>query len=72
MAGHTDNVGADADNMKLSQDRINSVQTYVIAKGIDASRLTAKGFGETKPTASNETDEGRQQNRRVEFTIVSK
>lgn len=72
LAGHTDNVGADADNMKLSQDRINSVQTYVIAKGIDASRLTAKGFGETKPTASNDTDEGRQQNRRVEFTIVSK
>lgn len=72
LAGHTDNVGADADNMKLSQDRINSVQTYVVAKGIPASRLTAKGFGETTPVASNETDDGRQQNRRVEFTIVSK
>ncbi|MCX6141492.1 MAG: OmpA family protein [Candidatus Kapabacteria bacterium] len=72
LAGHTDNVGSDADNLGLSQNRINSVQTYLVSKGTDAQRMTAKGFGESKPMAPNETEEGRQQNRRVEFTIVSR
>jgi outer membrane protein OmpA-like peptidoglycan-associated protein len=72
IAGHTDNIGADKDNATLSQNRVNSVMQYVVSKGIAASRLTAMGFGEARPVASNDTEEGRQQNRRVEFTIVQK
>jgi len=70
IAGHTDNIGSDAANMKLSDDRANAVRNYLISKGISASRITAKGYGETKPIATNDTDEGRQINRRVEFTIM--
>jgi outer membrane protein OmpA-like peptidoglycan-associated protein len=72
LAGHTDNVGSDGDNMKLSEARIQSVKAYIAEQGIDADRMTAKGFGETKPIATNDTEDGRQQNRRVEFTIVKK
>jgi len=68
--GHTDNVGSPATNKLLSEARATSVQTYIKNKGIAATRLRAKGFGETKPIATNATDEGRQQNRRVEFTIL--
>jgi len=68
--GHTDNVGSPATNKLLSEARATSVQTYIKNKGIPATRLRAKGFGETKPIATNATDEGRQQNRRVEFTIL--
>jgi outer membrane protein OmpA-like peptidoglycan-associated protein len=68
--GHTDNVGKAAFNMKLSKSRAESVKTYLVNKGIDASRITSKGYGLTKPIASNKTPEGRQKNRRVEFTIV--
>jgi len=70
LSGHTDNVGTDAANITLSQNRINSVRDYILTKGIDASRMTAKGFGKSKPVASNDTEEGRQDNRRVEFTIL--
>jgi outer membrane protein OmpA-like peptidoglycan-associated protein len=72
LAGHTDNVGADAANLTLSQDRINSVESYLVAKGIVKDRLTAKGYGETRPLTTNDTEDGRRQNRRVEFTILSK
>ncbi len=68
VGGHTDSRGADAYNMKLSQARAESVLDYLGAKGVAASRLTAKGFGETAPIADNKTDAGRAKNRRVELT----
>ncbi|MBI3501623.1 MAG: PD40 domain-containing protein [Bacteroidetes bacterium] len=72
ISGHTDSKGADDYNMKLSQNRAQSVVDYLASHGIDKSRLTAKGYGETKPIATNDTDEGRQLNRRTEFEILSK
>ncbi len=66
VAGHTDSIGSDEYNMKLSQCRAESARLYMISNyGIDPARVTAKGFGETQPIASNDTDEGRQRNRRV-------
>jgi OOP family OmpA-OmpF porin len=56
---------------KLSQKRAESVVNYLIGKGIPASRLIAKGYGETQPIDTNDTEEGRQNNRRVEFKIIS-
>jgi outer membrane protein OmpA-like peptidoglycan-associated protein len=70
IAGHTDNVGNDALNKKLSIDRAKAVRDYLVSKQISANRLKTVGFGKSKPLASNETEEGRQQNRRVEFTIL--
>ena len=70
IAGHTDNVGKDADNLKLSQQRAEAIQNYLVKKGIQPSRLTAKGYGATLPIADNSTDEGRQKNRRTEVKIL--
>jgi outer membrane protein OmpA-like peptidoglycan-associated protein len=70
LGGHTDNVGADAANMTLSDQRAKAVRDYVVAKGIDGSRITAKGYGETRPVATNDTEEGRAQNRRTEVTVL--
>jgi OmpA-OmpF porin, OOP family len=70
--GHTDNVGSNALNVKLSQDRADAVREYLIGKGIEPDRVGGKGFGETKPVATNDTDEGRARNRRVEFVILKK
>lgn len=72
IGGHTDNQGGDAYNINLSQNRVNSVITYLTQKGIDKSRLTGKGYGEAKPIAGNDTEEGKAQNRRVEFTVLKK
>jgi outer membrane protein OmpA-like peptidoglycan-associated protein len=69
IEGHTDNVGSNEYNQKLSERRTNTVRSYLVNKGIDGSRLTAIGFGEEKPIASNATDEGRAQNRRVELKL---
>ncbi len=71
ISGHTDNVGSAQYNKTLSERRAKSVVDYLISDGIKADRLTFKGYGFDIPIASNETDEGRQQNRRVEFKILS-
>ena len=66
IQGHTDNIGQPAANLKLSQDRAAAVKTYLVQKGgVAPGRLTTAGFGDTKPAASNKTDDGRAQNRRV-------
>ncbi len=70
IAGHTDNVGSDAHNLKLSQDRANTIRSYLASKGIKAVRLTAKGYGATQPIADNSTAEGRQLNRRTEVRFL--
>lgn len=70
IAGHTDNVGNDQNNLVLSKKRAESVKNFMIEKGIAAERLTALYFGETQPIADNSTAEGRQKNRRVEMTII--
>lgn len=68
IQGHTDNVGTAAANLKLSQDRAQSVKTYLVQTfGIDAARLTTAGLGDTKPVGDNKTDAGRAENRRVEL-----
>jgi len=72
LSSHTDSKGTDEYNVKLSQMRAQSVVDYLKSKGINADRLVAKGYGESKPVATNETDEGRQLNRRTEFSILSK
>ncbi len=72
LNGHTDNTGGVAVNQKLSQDRADAVREYFIGKGIEPDRIASKGFGESKPVAGNDTEEGRQKNRRVEFLIVKK
>ena len=69
LSGHTDNVGADADNLTLSQNRAAAVVDYLTQNGIKANRLVAKGYGETLPVATNDTEEGKQLNRRVSFTV---
>jgi outer membrane protein OmpA-like peptidoglycan-associated protein len=68
--GHTDNVGDAALNLQLSIERANTVRNYLIQKGIVHTRVIAKGFGGTKPVASNDTEETKKLNRRVEFTII--
>lgn len=71
VQGHTDSIGSASANMKLSRRRAESVMAYLVSAGVDAAHLTATGFGKTKPIASNDTPEGRAQNRRVEFDIHS-
>lgn len=71
ISGHTDNVGSDKDNLLLSENRAKAVVNYLTEKGIAAGRLTAHGYGETQPLAGNETEEGRAQNRRTAFKVIS-
>ena len=70
IAGHTDNIGSPETNMKLSQERAQTVKQYLITKGISATRLTAKGYGDSQPVADNDTEPGRKQNRRTEIRII--
>ena len=72
ISGHTDNQGDPALNLKLSQDRVNEVKKYLSSHGINSGRITTEGFGDTKPVASNDQEETRTKNRRVEFTITKK
>lgn len=72
IAGHTDDRGAAAYNLKLSQKRAESVRAYLIGKGAPAASLAAKGYGKTKPVADNKTEAGRAENRRVEFVVLNK
>lgn len=72
ISGHTDNVGSATYNQKLSESRAKAVVDYLFDKGIDKSRLTFKGYGFNRPVAKNDTEEGRQQNRRTEFEILEK
>ena len=70
IKGHTDNIGSDAYNLKLSQRRAASVRQFLIDNGIAPSRLESVGYGETQPIATNDTPEGRAKNRRIEFYRV--
>ena len=72
IAGHTDSKGTDEYNLNLSQGRSQAVVDYLVSQGIDRQRLTAQGYGESKPIDTNDTDEGRANNRRVEFTVLKK
>jgi OOP family OmpA-OmpF porin len=70
IEGHTDSQGEDADNMLLSQERADAVKRYLSSQGVADARMTAVGYGETKPIADNESEEGRVLNRRVDFKLV--
>lgn len=70
VAGHTDNVGSKKDNLQLSRRRARRVKKYLINQGIDADRIEARGYGEDRPIAGNNTKEGRQKNRRTEVHII--
>lgn len=70
ISGHTDNLGGRAKNLKLSQARAESVVNWLVAKGIPASQMVAKGYGPDQPVASNKTKAGREQNRRIEVTVI--
>ena len=72
IGGHTDNVGEDDDNMKLSQARAGTVRNYLVKNGVNELHVKAKGYGESKPVAYNTTPEGRQKNRRTEVKILSR
>lgn len=71
IEGHTDNAGRERVNMRLSQKRAEAVRNYLVSKGISASRLTAIGYGPTKPLAPNRTAKGKAKNRRTEFKVVA-
>jgi len=70
IEGHTDSIGSDAYNLKLSERRANAVRDYLIQHGINGARLSTEGRGESQPVAPNDTDAGRYQNRRVEFHVA--
>jgi OOP family OmpA-OmpF porin len=70
IGGHTDNVGPLPANNALSQARANAVKSYLVGKGIAANRLATKGYGPTQPIGDNNTDAGKQRNRRIEFRIA--
>lgn len=70
IAGHTDNMGNDVENMRLSQRRADAIRDYLISKGVDPNRVMAKGYGKNNPVASNDTPEDRSKNRRTEVKVL--
>jgi len=70
IQGHTDDVGKPEENLKLSQDRAEEVRKYLISKGIEAARVSAKGYGQTMPVADNATDAGKAKNRRTSLKVI--
>ena len=70
IQGHTDSNGDDQHNQVLSEDRANSVRTWLVSHGVSGDRLDAKGYGEKKPLVPNVTEGNRQRNRRVQFIII--
>ena len=70
VEGYTDSVGSEANNMKLSQDRANAVRSFLVSKGLPSDKLSAVGKGKSNPVASNDTADGRANNRRVEIVVV--
>src|SRR5690606_3092328 len=71
IQGHTDNVGSDEANMKLSQERAETVRDYLISRGVAAERITAKGYGPTRPVADNAHEQGRAKNRRTSLKVLN-
>ena len=69
--GHTDDLGDDEKNLALSESRANAVLRYLVAQGVDATRLSSKGFGEKNPKYPNTNDQNRAKNRRTEFLLIS-
>jgi len=69
VEGHTDSVGSDEFNQRLSEHRASTVRDYLVAQGVPSDMVTSRGFGKSQPVASNDTSEGRQQNRRVEMVV---
>jgi len=72
VGGHTDAIGSDSYNMRLSKQRAQAVVDYLVSQGVGRSNLTMVGYGERNPIATNDTDEGRSMNRRVEIKLLSK
>jgi outer membrane protein OmpA-like peptidoglycan-associated protein len=70
IGGHTDNIGAVTYNRQLSENRAKSVYNYLTKNGVDPKRMITKGYGPDKPIGSNDTEEGRQLNRRIEFKVI--
>jgi len=70
VGGHTDNVGTDNYNYSLSDERSKTVREYLVSQGIEPNRIISKGYGENRPVAPNDLDEGRAINRRTEFTVI--
>lgn len=70
ISGYTDNVGSDRSNQRLSEKRANAVRDWLVRQGVDPNRITAKGYGESNPVAPNDTPEGKQKNRRIEFKRI--
>ena len=70
LSGHTDNVGQEEDNLKLSEARAKAVAEYLTSKGIAPTRISYQGYGSRNPITTNETEQGREQNRRVEFILT--